>query len=44
MSRVLLIDQNALFRLGLSELVKAAQPAFTTLEAETFYVRAAAPS
>ena len=42
MSRVLLIDQNALFRLGLSELVKAAQPAFTTLEAETSGLRAAA--
>jgi DNA-binding NarL/FixJ family response regulator len=36
MNRVLLIDENALFRLGLSELVKAAQSTFTVEEAETF--------
>jgi DNA-binding NarL/FixJ family response regulator len=36
MNRVLLIDENALFRLGLSELVKAAQSTFTVAEAETF--------
>ena len=36
MNRVLLIDSNAVFRLGLRSLVRAAQPALKVSEAETF--------
>lgn len=36
MNRILLIDSNAVFRLGLRSLVRAAQPALKVSEAETF--------
>ena len=36
MSRVLLVDENPLFRLGLGELLKAAQSALTIVETESF--------
>ena len=36
MNRVLLMDSNAVFRLGLRSLVRAAQPALKVSEAETF--------
>jgi len=36
MNRVLLVDENPLFRLGLCELLKAAQAALPIVEAESF--------
>ena len=36
MSRVLLIDANAIFRLGLREVVKTVKPELTVSEADTF--------
>jgi DNA-binding NarL/FixJ family response regulator len=36
MNRVLLVDENPLFRLGLCELLKAAQSTLSIIEAETF--------
>src|SRR5579863_1644299 len=35
MSQVLLVDDNALFRLGLREVIKSAQPEFSVVESES---------
>jgi DNA-binding NarL/FixJ family response regulator len=36
MSRVLVIDSNAIFRLGLREVIKAVEPRMAVVEADTF--------